>query len=136
MLVVPMALFAPVFSLFLLAAGATEAAVGLAVIALALGLYGFLNGPMDIAMFTIRQRRTEQAWMGRAFAVSMAFNFVGFPVGAALAGILAAHSIEAAVVLGIGAALVGTTLAATLVPRQDPASIDRPDAATGVGEAA
>ena len=136
MLVVPMALFAPAFSLFLLAAGATDAAIGLAVIAVALGLYGFLNGPMDIAMFTIRQRRTEQAWMGRAFAVSMAFNFIGYPVGAALGGIVAARSIESAVVLGIAAALVGTALAATMVPRQDPAAADRPDASAGVGEAA
>jgi hypothetical protein len=38
---------------------------------------------MDIALFTMRQRRTDPAWIGRAFAVSMALNFVGFPIGAA-----------------------------------------------------
>ena len=53
-------------------------------IGLALG--GLLNGPMDIGLFTIRQRRTDPAWMGRAFAVSMGFNFIGYPIGAALAG--------------------------------------------------
>jgi hypothetical protein len=36
--------------------------------------------------------------MGRAFAISMAFNFAGWPVGAAIAG--HAHLDEAAVILG------------------------------------
>lgn len=129
MLVLPMALFAVPFAILLVAAGATEAGIGLTLTAVALGLWGFLNGPMDIAMFTIRQRRTAPAWMGRAFAVSMAFNFVGFPIGAALTGLIAASSIEAAVVLGIGAAIAGTILAATLVPRDEEVR-DVPSAAT------
>ena len=129
MLVLPMALFAVPFAILLVAAGATEAGIGLTLTAVALGLWGFLNGPMDIAMFTIRQRRTAPAWMGRAFAVSMAFNFVGFPIGAALTGLIAASSIEAAVVLGIGAAIGGTILAATLVPRDEEVR-DVPSAAT------
>jgi len=127
--VLPMALFAVPFAILLVAAGATEAGIGLTLTAVALGLWGFLNGPMDIAMFTIRQRRTAPAWMGRAFAVSMAFNFVGFPIGAALTGLIAASSIEAAVVLGIGAAIAGTILAATLVPRDEEVR-DVPSAAT------
>jgi len=129
MLVLPMALFAVPFAILLVAAGAAEAGIGLTLTAVALGVWGFLNGPMDIAMFTIRQRRTAPAWMGRAFAVSMAFNFVGFPVGAALTGLIAASSIEAAVVLGIAAAIAGTILAATLVPR-DEGVRDVPSAAT------
>ena len=60
--------------------------------------------------------------MGRAFAVSMAFNFLGVPIGAAIAGILADSSIEAAiVVLGIGGSLAAAAAAAFLVPRTDPA---------------
>jgi MFS family permease len=129
MLVLPMALFAVPFAILLVAAGAAEAGIGLTLTAVALGVWGFLNGPMDIAMFTIRQRRTAPAWMGRAFAVSMAFNFVGFPVGAALTGLIAASSIEAAVVLGIAAAIAGTILAATLVPRDEEVR-DVPSAAT------
>jgi hypothetical protein len=79
-----------------------------------------LTGPMDIALFTVRQRRTDPAWMGRAFSVSMAFNFVGVPIGAALAGLLAESSIELAIVtLGIGGALVASASAAFLVPRTD-----------------
>jgi hypothetical protein len=83
-------------------------------------LMGLLAGPMDIALFTVRQRRTEPAWMGRAFAVSMAFNFLGVPIGAAVAGILAEGSIELAILtLGVGGALAAAASAAFLVPRTD-----------------
>jgi hypothetical protein len=51
----------------------------------------------------------------------MGFNFVGFPIGAALSGVIAAKSLGAAVVLGIGACVVGGILAAVLVPKHDPA---------------
>jgi len=121
MLVVPMVLAGPVFAVYLVAAAVPVAIVGLAVLAVALGLYGLLNGPLDIALFTVRQRRTDPAWMGRAFAVSMAFNFMGFPIGAAIAGWVAARSIESAVLIGVGAAVLASVFAATLVPRRDPA---------------
>ncbi len=120
MLTVPMLLMAPTFALLLLAAGASVPVVGLGILALALGLYGLLNGPLDIALFTVRQRRTDPAWMGRAFAVSMAFNFMGYPIGAAVAGVLAASSIELAVIVGIVAALLSSLLAAVLIPRAGP----------------
>ena len=54
----------------------------------AMAFQGLLNGPMDVAMFTLRQRQTDPAWMGRAFAVSMSLNFLGYPVGAAIGGVL------------------------------------------------
>ena len=120
MLTVPMLFMAPTFALLLLAAGATVPVVGLGILALALGLYGLLNGPLDIALFTVRQRRTDPAWMGRAFAVSMAFNFMGYPIGAAVAGVLATSSIELAVTVGIVAALLSSLLAAVLIPRAGP----------------
>jgi predicted MFS family arabinose efflux permease len=83
-------------------------------------LVGLLIGPMDIALFTVRQRRTDPAWMGRAFAVSMAFNYLGVPIGAALGGILADTSIESAiVVLGLGGAVLSAAAAALMVPRTD-----------------
>ena len=66
----------------------------------------------------MRQRRTDPAWMGRAFAVSMAVNFMGFPIGAAAAGAIAAVSLPAAVGLGVVACLVGGVLAAVMVPRR------------------
>jgi hypothetical protein len=75
-------------------------------------------GVSDIALFTVRQRRTDPAWIGRAFAVSMALNYVGLPIGAGAAGVLAAGSIEAAVlILGVGGAAGGAAAAAFLVPR-------------------
>jgi hypothetical protein len=78
---------------------------------------GLLQGPLDIALFTVRQRRTDPAWMGRAFAVSMAVNFVGFPIGAAAAGAIATISLPAAVALGVVACLAGGVAAAVMVPR-------------------
>jgi predicted MFS family arabinose efflux permease len=59
-------------------------------------LYGAANGPFDIGLFTLRQRRTDPAWFGRAFAVSMALNYVGVPIGSALAGPLIGWSLDAA----------------------------------------
>lgn len=119
MIVFPTLLAAPTLAILLLAVGATTPALGLLALGFAMAVYGLLQGPMDIAMFTIRQRRTDPAWMGRAFAVSMAFNFVGFPVGAALAGTLATASLEAAVILGVVAALVGAGFAAWMIPQHD-----------------
>jgi MFS family permease len=92
---------------------------GLGPLVLSMAIMGVVNGPMDVAMFTLRQRRTDPAWMGRAFAISMAFNFAGFPVGAAIAGWLASFSIEAAIVTGVIAAAAGTAMAWTLIPRSE-----------------
>lgn len=105
----PMIGFVPAFALLLIP--------GVGPIVLSMAIMGVLNGPMDVALFTIRQRRTDPAWMGRAFAISMAFNFSGWPIGAAIAGGLASFSIELAVVAGIAAAAVGSLLAWRLVPR-------------------
>ena len=85
-----------------------------------MAISGFLNGPMDVALFTLRQRRTDQAWMGRAFAVSMAINFVGYPFGAAIGGALVVSGVG----LPLAAAAVFTALAgvlgAILLPRNAP----------------
>jgi Major Facilitator Superfamily len=125
MIVVPMALSAAAVALILPAVGAGGIEVGLTAGLAFLGAHalaiGLLQGPLDVALFTVRQRRTDPAWMGRAFAVSMGINFLGFPVGAAAAGAIAAVSLPAAVGLGVAACLVGTLLAATMIPRRDPA---------------
>ena len=118
LLVLPMGGIALADLLLLAGAGATEIVGGLVFVVLGLALGGALNGPMDIGLFTIRQRRTDPAWMGRAFAVSMAMNFVGYPIGAALAGVIASSSIEAAIIVGAAACLVAAVAAATLIPRQ------------------
>ena len=82
-------------------------------------LTGLLEGPLDIGMFTMRQRRTDPAWFGRAFAISMAVNGIGFPLGAAVAGSLAEVSIGLAILVGVVAAGLATLFAAVLVPRTD-----------------
>ncbi len=69
---------------------------GLIVVAAAMALFGIANGPFDIGLFSLRQRVTAPAWMGRAFAVSMSLNFVGMPIGSAIAGPIVEHSIPAA----------------------------------------
>lgn len=116
-LVLPVALAGPFGT-----PGALDAALGIALIAVAQLLIGLVNGPLDIALFTVRQRRTDPAWLGRAFAISMGFNFVGYPIGAALTGIIAANSLGGAVILGIGACLASGILAAALIPVRDPAA--------------
>jgi predicted MFS family arabinose efflux permease len=87
----------------------------LAVLTLVMALTGFLNGPLDIALFTLRQRRTDPAWTGRAFAVSMSFNYVGIPIGSAIAGVVATRSIEAAVAIGVVTSLIAGVLAVMMI---------------------
>jgi MFS family permease len=123
LLVAPMVGIAPAVALLLVPAVVEDIdpAVGLVFLALWSIISGSLNGPMDIALFTIRQRRTDPAWTGRAFAVSMAMNFVGYPIGAAVAGALAEQSLTTAIVPAVIASVLGLVFAATMVPRHDPA---------------
>ena len=81
------------------------------VVGAGMALLGLANGPIDIGLFSLRQRTTDPAWYGRAFAVSMALNFVGVPVGSALAGPALARSVTGAL---LGAAAV--TVVAAAVP--------------------
>jgi hypothetical protein len=130
-IILPVALAGPARS-----ASAIEPILGLALIGVAQLLVGLVNGPFDIALFTVRQRRTDPTWLGRAFAISMGFNFTGFPIGAALSGVIAASSLGGAVALGIGAAIAGGIFAAVLVPARDPATEQtraEPDRTTGIG---
>jgi MFS family permease len=101
----------------------------LPVLVAVMAVQGFLNGPMDVALFTLRQRRTDPAWLGRAFAVSMAINFVGYPFGAALGGALVAYGVV--LPLAVAAAFTGLAaiLAAVLLPRTPPrAAVTEPAA--------
>jgi len=87
-------------------------------VALAMVVLGLSTGPFDVTLFTVRQRRTDPAWMGRAFAVSMALNFAGFPLGAAIGGAIVPVSLEAAIVIAI-VAEVGGALLAQRLPREE-----------------
>jgi len=137
LLVYPMVLVVPAYALLLLAnspAAIANPSLGLGIIAITMITLGLLNGPLDIGLFTIRQRRTDPALMGRAFAISMALNFSGFPIGAALAGYLSERSIDLAIIAAVIAATVGTIFAAILVPRHnapDPAAEPKGDGRVG-----
>ena len=64
----------------------------------------------------MRQRRTDKHMMGRAFAISMAVNYSGVPIGAALGGWLAAQDVGLAIWVAIGFGVAGTILAYLLLP--------------------
>jgi len=68
---------------------------------------GLANGPLTVAMFSLRQRATEPQWFGRAFAVSMNLNFIGSPIGATIAGLVLAHSVPVTFVVAGACALIG-----------------------------
>jgi len=109
LIALPMLLTAPAAALLLIDDGLWPVVVSMAVM-------GFVIGPLDVAMFSLRQRTTDPAWMGRAFAISMSFNFAGYPVGAAIFGALAGYSIELSIVLGVLAILASAGLARILIP--------------------
>ena len=115
LMAVPMVLMAAAMALFIPNAGVTP-------LLIAMALIGLITGPMDVAMFTVRQRRTDPAWMGRAFAISMSFNFAGYPIGAAIGGFVAAQSTELAIGIAIVATLLGAALARWQIPVVDRAS--------------
>ena len=78
---------------------------------------GIASGPFDIAMFTLRQRRTNPAWFGRAFAVSMSLNYVGTPIGAALAGPLIGVSLNIALWAAVAFALIAGVFPFLTIPK-------------------
>ena len=95
------------------------AATNLAVVAIAIGLLGLAMGPFDIGLFTLRQRRTDPAWFGRAFAVSMSLNSVGNPIGSAVAGPVIAWSLDAALWAAALMALVSAVFPIFAIPARD-----------------
>jgi Na+/melibiose symporter-like transporter len=86
--------------------------------ALAMALIGVATGPFDVVLFTLRQRRTDPAWLGRAFAVSMSLNFIGFPVGSALGGAVAPISLELAFLSAVVLTAIGAALSFALIPQE------------------
>ena len=77
---------------------------------------GFTTGAQDIALFGIRQRRTDPALFGRAFAVSMSLNYMGAPFGSALTGVLVSQSIPLAFIVGAGFSAVAAVVTAVMIP--------------------
>jgi MFS family permease len=89
------------------------------VAAIAMIALGISSGPFDIVLFTLRQRRTDPAWLGRAFAVSMALNFAGFPIGSAIGGAVVPISIAATLALAIVFQVLGAVFSMVTIPAED-----------------
>lgn len=87
-------------------------------ILVAMALFGLAAGPIDIGLFALRQRRTDQRWFGRVFAVSMSLNFAGMPVGSALAGPLLERSIPLALAVAAVIAVLGCAVPFLVIPRK------------------
>ncbi len=98
--------------------GMAAIALGYTVPALVLGVafVGVGSSVMDVALFSLRQRVTDPAWFGRAFAVSMHLNYSGIPVGSALSGPLLAISTPFALTVAVGFALAAAGLTWVMVP--------------------
>ena len=96
-------------------------ATSLPLVIAAIAIVGAANGPFDIGLFTLRQRRTDPMWFGRAFAVSMSLNWVGSPIGSAVAGPLVAWSLNVALWAAVVAALVAVVFPIVAVPAKDAA---------------
>ncbi len=93
-----------------------SASFGLAGLAVGLVLVGFLEGPVDVGVLSLRQRRTDPAWLGRVLAVSMSFNMSGLPVGSAIGGILIVHSAPLTFAVAALASVLAALVAWALVP--------------------
>jgi MFS family permease len=92
-------------------------ATNLAVVAIVFIVVGAANGPFDIGLFTLRQRSTDPAWFGRAFAVSMAVNFIGTPIGSAIAGPLIGWNLNAALWVAVAISLASALFILVAVPK-------------------
>ena len=107
----------------LLLSSVKVAAGSVAVVALAIVVLGLATGPLDIALFTVRQRRTDPAWFGRAFAVSMSVNYIGSPIGSALAGTLIGRSLDLALWAAVALALVAAVFPMLTIPAHEDARV-------------
>jgi hypothetical protein len=82
-------------------------------------LIGIGSSVMDVALFSLRQRVTDPAWFGRAFAVSMHLNYSGIPIGSAVSGPLLAISTPFALGVAVGFALLAAILTWIMVPSSE-----------------
>jgi MFS family permease len=94
-----------------LAAWPVGAAFGTSGLVAGLLLAGLVAGPIDVGLLTLRQRRTDPGQLGRVLSVSISLNIAGFPVGAALGGILVERSLP----MAFAAAGLAAVLAAAAI---------------------
>jgi len=106
-----------------LAIGSLPFAVALPAVVIALVVLGAATGPFDVSLFTLRQRRTDPAWFGRAFAVSMSVNYIGSPLGSALAGPLIERSVDVAIWTAVAATVIAGVFAFLWIPTREDARV-------------
>ncbi|MEV0328137.1 MFS transporter [Micromonospora echinospora] len=83
-----------------------------------LALVGLTEGVVNVSLLSLRQRRTEPAWLGRIMTVSISVNLMGFPVGTLLGGLVVSHSVTAALALAAALAVGSAAFAHFLIPRE------------------
>jgi MFS family permease len=91
---------------------------GLPGLAIGLAIMGFCTGPIDVGLLSIRQRRTVPGWRGRALTISIGLNMLGLPIGSAVGGWIAGHSVQLAFMAAALASAAAALAAFWLVPRQ------------------
>ncbi len=99
-----------------LAAWPVAAEFGFGGLATGLMLAGVVSGPIDVALLTLRQRRTDPRQLGRVMSISMSLNVAGFPLGSAIAGMVITSSLSTTFVMA-GIASVVAALATISIPR-------------------
>lgn len=87
-------------------------------VAAALIAVALFTTPFDISFLTLRQRRTDPAQFGRAFAVSVSLNVIGGPVGSAAAGPLIAWSLTGTLWVAAAVTLVAAVFPLTVIPAE------------------
>lgn len=93
-----------------------SATFGLVGLTVGLTLVGFFEGPIDVGVLSLRQRRTDPGWLGRVLAVSMSFNMSGLPLGSAIGGMVVTLSPSLAFAIAALASILSAAAAYALVP--------------------
>ncbi len=93
-----------------------SASFGLIGLAIGLVLAGLVEGPVDVGVLSLRQRRTDPGWLGRVLAVSMSFNMSGLPLGSAIGGIVVVYSPSLAFAIAALASALAAIATYVLVP--------------------
>ena len=101
------------------AAWPIAAGFGVGGLVVGLVIVGAMSGPIDVAVLTLRQRRTDPARLGRVISVSIALNIAGFPIGSALAGVLVTWSLPGTCAVAAVTSMVAATAAVGLIPAGD-----------------
>jgi MFS family permease len=77
---------------------------------------GAATGPLDVAMFSLRQRATDPAWFGRSLSISMSVNALGLPIGSLFAGALVGLSVTGSIAVSAALIVLGGAACLVLLP--------------------